>query len=99
MHGATVGGAGFKQLFKDPLFLVKVRFYNSICALMSMGASLTENARTDKQLANAPEGAYMFCVQRTVCHLIGTLLPDETRTPSSDQLCIFNSDMKAQVNM
>ena len=32
----------FKQLFKDPLFLVKVRFYNSICALMCLGSSLTK---------------------------------------------------------
>jgi hypothetical protein len=64
-----------------------------------MGALLTENAWTDKQLANAPEGVYMFCIQGIICHLVGTLLPDETRTPSSAQLYIFNSDIEAQVNM
>jgi hypothetical protein len=86
-------------LFKDPLFLVKVRFYNSISVFMSMGALLTENAQIEKQLANAPEGMYMFCVQGTICHQIDTLLPDETGTPCSAQLYVFNSDMEAQVNM
>jgi len=89
----------FEQLFKDPLFLVKVRFYNSICALMSMGASLTKYAQIEKQLEDAPEGVYMLRVQGTICHYVGTLLSDETRTPSSAQLYIFNSDIKAQVNM
>jgi hypothetical protein len=53
----------FKQLFEDPLFLVKVRSYNSIFAFTSMGESLAENSRIDEQLANAPEGGYTFRVQ------------------------------------
>jgi hypothetical protein len=40
----------FKQLYKDPLFLVKVSSYNSIFAFTSMRASLMENARIDEQL-------------------------------------------------
>ena len=89
----------FKQLFKNPLFLVKVRFYNSICALMSMDSSLIKNAWIDKQLENAPEGVYMLHVQGTICYIVSTPLPDETRMPSCAQLYVFNSDMEAQVNM
>jgi hypothetical protein len=89
----------FKQLFKDPLFLAKVRFYKSICALMSVGSKVKKNAWIDKQLENALEGVYMLRVQGTICHHVGTLPPDETRTPSSAQLYVFNSDMEAQVNM
>jgi hypothetical protein len=87
----------FKQLFKDPLFLVKVRFYNSIYALCPRVHRLQNNARIDKQLENAPEGVYMLRVQGTICHHVGTLLPDETRMPNSAQLYVFN-DMEAQVN-
>jgi hypothetical protein len=52
----------FKQLFEDPLFLVKITSYNSIFEFTSIGASLTENARIDEQLANAGEGVYTFRV-------------------------------------
>ena len=45
----------FKQLFKDPLYLVKVRSYKSIFAFMSMGAWLTENAGIDEQLEDTQE--------------------------------------------
>ena len=44
-----------KHLFKDSLFLVKVRSYKSIFAFMSMGAWLTENARNDEQLEATQE--------------------------------------------
>jgi len=57
------------------------------------------NAPIDKQLENAPEGVYMLRVQGTIFHQVGTLLPDETRTTSSAQLYVFNSDMEAQVNI
>jgi hypothetical protein len=45
----------FKQLFKDPLLLEKVRSYNIIFAFTSMGAWRTENARTDEQLEDTQE--------------------------------------------
>jgi len=50
----------FKQLFEDPLFLVKVRSYNSIFAFTSMGESLAKNSRIDEQMAKAPEDGYTF---------------------------------------
>jgi len=53
----------FKQLFVDPLFLVKVRSYNSIFAFTSMGESLAANSRIDEQVAKAPDDGYMFHVQ------------------------------------
>jgi hypothetical protein len=64
----------------------------------SRGASLTENARIDEQLANAPEGVYMFIVQGTKCHRVCTLPPMETRTPSCVQMHVFDIDMEAEAN-
>jgi hypothetical protein len=58
-----------------------------------------KNAPINNQLENAPEGVYMLCIQGTMCHHVGTLLPEKTRTPSSAQLYIFNRDMETQVNM
>ena len=58
---------------------------------MSMGASLTENARIDEQLVSAREGI--------ICHRVGTLPPIVSRTTSLAQLFVFGSDMEAQVNM
>jgi hypothetical protein len=49
----------FKELFEDPLFLVKLRSCNSIFPCTSMGAPLMENARIDEQLAKAPEDMYV----------------------------------------
>jgi len=89
----------FKQLFEDPLFLVKVRPYNSIFAFTSMGESLAENSRIDEQLANAPEARYTFRIQGTIYHGVCTLLSVESRTPTFGQLYVFDSDMEAQVNM
>jgi hypothetical protein len=45
----------FKQLFKGPLFLVKVSSYNGIFACTAMGTSLGEITRIDEQLANVRE--------------------------------------------
>ena len=81
----------FKQLSKDPLFLVMVISCNSIFAFMSMGVSLTENARIDEQLVSAREGK--------ICHRVGTLLRIVSRTTSLAQLYVFGSDMEVQVNI
>jgi len=43
----------FKQLFVDPLFLVKLKSHNNIFAFTSMDAAFVGNARIDEQLANA----------------------------------------------
>jgi hypothetical protein len=59
-----------------------------------MGASLTKNDRIDKKLARA----HMVRVQGIICQRVGTLLPVESRTSSSSQLYVFNSDVEAQVN-
>jgi hypothetical protein len=89
----------FKQLFEDPMFVVKVRSYFIITVITSMGASLAESDRFDEQLGNAREGAFMFSVPETVCHSGGTLLPLESVTSSVVQLYVFDSDIEAPVNM
>jgi hypothetical protein len=78
----------FKQLFENPLFLVKFRSYNSILAFTSTGESLAENSRIDAQLANVPEGGYTFPVQGAVCHgvCICCLLNQEHQSLAS---CMF----------
>lgn len=55
--------------------------------------------RIDEQLANAPEGVYMFSVQGKKCHCVSSLLPVETRTPRSAQLQVFDIYMEVHVNM
>jgi hypothetical protein len=45
----------FKHMFKDSLFLVKVRSYKGIFAFTSMGAWPTENAQIDEQLEDTQE--------------------------------------------
>jgi len=84
-----------KQLFKDPLFLVKVRSFNSIFAFTSMGVSLTENARI---ASNWQMIENVFRVLETLCHCVGTLLNIESRT-SSAQSYVFDSGVEAQENM
>jgi isopenicillin N synthase-like dioxygenase len=81
----------FKQSFEDTLFLVKVRYYNSVFTFTSMSGSLVENARIDEQLANS--GAN---VREGTCHRAGKLLPAGSRTPSSGQLYVFDTDIEAQ---
>ena len=63
-----------------------------------MGASLTEKVLIDEQLANAPQGVYTFNVQGTKCRRVSTLIPIETRNPTSAQMHAFDIDMEAQVN-
>jgi hypothetical protein len=76
----------FKELLKEGLFLVKIRFYNSIFSFKSSGASFAENAPIDGQVAKAREDVYTFFVQVTTYHCVRILLPVESRTPSFVQL-------------
>ena len=86
-----------KQLFEDPLFLVKVKSSNSIFAFTSTDAAFMENALIDElenAWANVREGVYTFPAQGN--HRVGTFLPVVSRVPSSIQLYIFDRDMEAQ---
>jgi hypothetical protein len=82
----------FKHMLEDPLFLLKIRPYNSIFSFTCMGASLAKNDRIDEKLARARRVG----VQGIICHRVGTLLPVESRTSSSSQLYAFDSDLEAQ---
>jgi len=61
------------QLFNDQLFLVKFISY-SICAFASMGASSAQYARIGEQLTNARRDMWIFLVQGTIYHRLGTFL-------------------------
>jgi hypothetical protein len=60
---------------------------------------LAENARIGEQLENPREKVAMFCVQGTLYHRVGTLLPIALRTPSSAHLYVSDNDMEARVNL
>jgi hypothetical protein len=77
----------FKELLKEGLFLVKIRFYNSIFSFRSIGASFAENAPIDEQVVKAREDVYTFFIQVTT-YRFRVLLPVESRTPSFVQLYI-----------
>jgi hypothetical protein len=75
----------FKELFKEGLFLVKIRSYNSIFSFKSIGASFAKNAPIDGKVAKAREDMYTFFAQVTT-YRVRMLLPVESRTPSFVQL-------------
>jgi len=78
----------FKRMPEDPLFLLKIRSFNSIFVFTCMGASLTKNYRIDEQLARART----VCVQGIICHLVGTLLPDNQEHQALPS-CTFSIEM------
>ena len=82
----------FKNMPEDPSFLLRIRSYNNIFAFMCMGASLKKNDRIDEKLARART----VCVQGIICHRVGTFIPVESRTSSSSQLYVYDSDVESQ---
>jgi hypothetical protein len=82
----------YKELFEDPLYLFKVSYCNNIFPCTSMGASLTENSRIDEQVAKFREDVYTLHIQGTIQNHVSTVSPVESRTPSSAQLYVFDSD-------
>ena len=68
---------------------------------MCKGASLAENAPSDKQVAEVREGVcvYMFRVQGTIRHRRGTLLSVESSTQSYAQLHVFDVDIETRFTL
>jgi hypothetical protein len=60
-----------------------------------MGASLEANARIGEQLANARGNVLIFRFLGTKYYRVVTLLSTESRTQSSAQLYVFDSDIEA----
>ncbi|OWZ14706.1 Helitron helicase [Phytophthora megakarya] len=66
--------------------------------LTSMGATVCDNVAIDTVYANGQKGVYTFRVQGTICHRIGTLLPEDGAEPSFAQVYVYGGDMKHQVD-
>jgi hypothetical protein len=79
-----------------PSLLLGLAEDHSLVLLMCKGASLAENAPSDKQVAEVREGVcvYMFRVQGTIRHRRGTLLSVESSTQSYAQLHVFDVDIE-----
>ncbi|CAG8749763.1 4352_t:CDS:2, partial [Acaulospora morrowiae] len=63
----------------------KIRFYNSAFTFASVGI------RFDRELTNAKNGIYTFCVQGSFYHRIGSLLPEARSNPHYLQMYIYDT--------
>jgi hypothetical protein len=69
----------FKQLYTDPLFLVKIGSYKSIFAFTSVDTSLMENARIDEQLAKKTSFVFkeQYVIVSVRCYLLHSYQGDQ----------------------
>ncbi|POM70086.1 LOW QUALITY PROTEIN: Helitron helicase-like protein, partial [Phytophthora palmivora] len=74
---------------------VAIRAYNNVFAFTSMGSSHTRSLNVDERVTRS--GVYNFCVQGSVCHRMGALLPPLNRRPMFAQVYINDPDMEAHV--
>ncbi|KAJ1687074.1 hypothetical protein LUZ63_018464 [Rhynchospora breviuscula] len=66
-------------------FIDNIRMYNSMFAFTSMGVQLDESVNTGR-------GPYAFKVSGQLCHLLGSLLPDDDSPPRFAQLYMYDTD-------
>ncbi|KAJ1686825.1 hypothetical protein LUZ63_010753 [Rhynchospora breviuscula] len=66
-------------------FLQSIRMYNSMFAFTSMGVEVDETV-------NFSRGPYVFRVSGQLCHLIGSLLPDDDSPPRFAQLYMYDTE-------
>jgi len=72
-------------------FRTNIRRYNMALAFTSLGV------KEDKKVNR--RGGWVFRVQGELCHLIGSLRPDEGQPPSYAQLYIYDSQLALQQRM
>ncbi|CAN6348259.1 unnamed protein product [Urochloa humidicola] len=70
-------------------FLKSIRSYNSMFAFTSLGAKI------DMSINKGP-GPYVFKINGQVHHRIGSLLPDEGKSPVYAQLYIFDTENEVE---
>ncbi|DAZ97704.1 TPA: hypothetical protein N0F65_009603 [Lagenidium giganteum] len=87
-----------KRLFDNADFLQQIRAYNMVFAFTSLGANDGRRLRVDESLADARYGVYTFRIQGTICHRVGSLLPQSEKAPAFARLCFFDPDVKRQAN-
>ncbi|KAJ4770930.1 hypothetical protein LUZ62_055187 [Rhynchospora pubera] len=66
-------------------FIDNIRMYNSMFAFTSMGVQLDESV-------NHGRGPYVFRVSGQLCHLLGSLLPDDDSPPRFAQLYMYDTE-------
>ncbi|KAM0839242.1 hypothetical protein ACQ4PT_060443 [Festuca glaucescens] len=73
---------------RSTAFLEKIRQYNCLFAFTSMGATI------DRSM-NDGGGPTIFKISGSVCHRIGSLLPEEGKTPKYAELYIYHGGDEA----
>ncbi|KAJ3706867.1 hypothetical protein LUZ61_010572 [Rhynchospora tenuis] len=66
-------------------FADHIRMYNSMFAFTSMGVQVDESV-------NRGPGPYVFKVSGQLCHLLGSLLPDDETPPRFAQLYMYDTE-------
>ncbi|OWY91898.1 Helitron helicase [Phytophthora megakarya] len=87
-----------KKFAETPALLRQIRAYNNALGLASMGATVCDNVAIDTVYASGRQCVYTFRVQGTICHRIGTLLPEDGAEPSFAQVYVYDGDMEHQVD-
>jgi hypothetical protein len=72
-------------------FRSNIRQYNMALTFTSLGV-------TEDRVVNR-RGGWVFCVQGELCHLIGSLRPDEGKPPSYAQLYIYDAQLSLAQRM
>ena len=70
-------------------FIKSIRSYNSMFAFTSLGAKI------DMDINKGP-GPYVFKINGQVHHRIGSLLPDEGKSPVYAQLYIYDTNNEVE---
>ncbi|KAJ4797574.1 hypothetical protein LUZ62_048820 [Rhynchospora pubera] len=66
-------------------FLDNIRMYNSMFALTSMGVQVDNTVR-------AAHGPYVYRISGQLCHLMGSLIPDDDAPPQFAQLYMYDTE-------
>ena len=81
--------------YQDRNFLANIRKYNMVFSFTSLGADV--GPLQDRTL-NDGRGPYTFRIQGSICHKIGTLLPNQGDQPAFAQIYVFDTRMEAQID-
>ena len=73
-------------------FRSNIRAYNNVLSFTSLGANI------DHTVANARGRAYNFRIHRSMYHSIGSLLPNENKTPAFAQIYVLDNSSAETAN-
>ncbi|OWZ20365.1 Helitron helicase [Phytophthora megakarya] len=83
-----------KKIVGIPALLCKTRAYNTTLGLTSIGATISDYVAIDTVYTSGRQNVYTFRVQGTICHRIGSVLPEDGAEPSFAQGYVYYKDME-----